>query len=320
MPAAAEAPERNGNWRANGLRGVHCAGAPNRWRRRTLALMCGATLAMTVTLAVAAGVRSARADGPTVYLNQPRLNEPVRPASVFFGESASATATLRGLSWSSWGGDTAAGSGQAFITWLETGSHHGEATVPVIVTAGGRQECGGLSVYTTVEMQLAPGQAAPPHFTAVQRDKEIQRCQIHAGSYVAGHEERTDPRGCFFAGLSHHLLFRHVGSFPSGIFYCAMRWKGWGSATATGVGVARKGEQQYGLRVVLSDIRWCTPWGVSYTRETAELWGDAERFGGQGNVTRRAAAHLEFLIGRAGQPHRRAHDSAPASAHCIGGG
>lgn len=93
---------------------------------------------------------------------------------------------------------------------------------------------------------------------------------------------------------------------PFSVFYCAMRWKGWGGSTTTGLGVARIGFKQYGLRVKLSRVRWCRQWTVSYTRETAEIWGAGEEpQRHMGNVSPREAAKLRALIGRHVRRHHR---------------
>lgn len=136
---------------------------------------------------------------------------------------------------------------------------------------------------------------------------------VHAGAYVAGQEERTDPNGCFFKGLREVII-----RSPFSLDYCAMRWKGWGASNTTGLGVARIGFQQYGLRVKLSRIRRCRQWAMSYTQETAEIWGAGETLTGQGNVSSGAAARLRALVGRAGQPHKTVRLTMPGGAGCVG--
>jgi hypothetical protein len=136
---------------------------------------------------------------------------------------------------------------------------------------------------------------------------------VHAGAYVAGQEERTDPNGCFFKGLR-EVIIRP----PFSLDYCAMRWKGWGASSTTGLGVARIGFQQYGLRVRLSLIHRCKQWALSYTQETAEIWGAGETLTGQGNVSSSEAARLRALVGRAGQPHKTVRLTMPGGAECVG--
>ncbi len=285
---------------------------------RLLLLSCG----MLVLAGGLLSVDASAATSPAVYLDQAGLSEAVQPSSFRLPEYHSAdlhtlvNAAVSGVSWPSWGGMTAEGSGQALIQWTDasTGLHaQAHATVPVVVTATGRQTCGGVSVYTSLVINPAAGVTAPPHFAQVQRDGNVMSCAVHAGRYVAGREERTDPRGCLFDGLR-ELIVRP----PFSLFYCAMRWNGWGDSTTTGTGVARIGFQQYGLRVRLSRIRWCRRWGVSYTQETAEIWGGGEAIAGQGNISPSGAARLKALIGRAGQPHKTVRLTMTSGAGCVG--
>jgi hypothetical protein len=257
---------------------------------------------------------------PLAFLNQPRLSEAMRPAAISFGEPRSPTVpavSLSGVQWATWGEATASGTGQALIEWASAG-HQEIAHLSVDVTASGLSRCGGLNVYTSLGIDLAPGAVAPPDFSQVQRDHAVQPCQVHAGRYVAGTVERSDPQGCFFTGLSERLLFRSVGHYPYGINYCAMHWTSWGSSQAVGVGVARKADQQWGLRVVLTRPAWCPSWTISYTQETAELWGVGEQQGAGGNVSPHDTKQLDSLIGRPGQPHWTAHEAMPAQARCGG--
>jgi hypothetical protein len=277
---------------------------------------------VALILGVAIGSQPAQAVGSMVYLNQPRLEHPVQPSVLQITEYSSPSieggSSVSGLSWSSWGEATATGTGQATVEWgtAATGFHQERATIPVVVSATGRQLCDGALIYTAVELQPAPGVTAPPHFALFQHDTIVLPCEVHGGNYVAGKEERTDPLGCFFSGLSERLLFRSVPTYRFGVDYCAMHWTGWGSDKAVGVGVGRKIEQQYGIRVILSRPEWCSAWTVSYTQETVELWGKGEPLTGQGNVSQAAAKRLESKIGRRGQPHWTARDSPPASAKC----
>jgi hypothetical protein len=265
---------------------------------------------------------AASAAAPSVYLDQAGLSEAIRPSSLRLGEYHSAdlhtlaNAAISGVSWSSWGGTTAEGTGQALIQWTDatTGLHaQDHATVPVLVTASGLSTCGGVSVYTTLTIGVAAGATEPPHFAQVQYDREVLPCAVHAGRYVAGQQERHDPNGCFFAGVSERIIVP-----PFSIFYCAMRWKDWGASTTTGEGVARIGFKQYGIRVKLSGVRWCKKWTVSYTKETAEIWGAGEAISGMGNVSSSDAARLRALIGSSGQAHKTVREVMPGSAGCGG--
>lgn len=292
---------------------------PSRLSRHLVVASLGGALILLVGL-LASSAASAAVPSP-VYLDQPGLSEAVRPATVQLPEYHSAdlhtlaNAAVSAVSWSSWGGATAEGSGQALVQWTDatTGLHaQDHATVPVIVTASGRSTCGGVGIYTTLGISLAPGVETPPHFAQVQHDTNVVPCAVHAGGYVAGHDERGDPRGCFFRGMTELIVVP-----PFSLDYCAMRWKAWGSSTTTGIGVARIGFKQYGVRVRLSRIRWCAKWTVSYTRETAEIWGAGEPIAGQGNVSGGDAARLKALIGQAGQSHNTVHEAMSGGAGCL---
>jgi hypothetical protein len=284
------------------------------WRRVLVAL----TVAGVCLLLLAASAGAALP--PTVYLDQSGLSEAIQPSSFRIPEYHSAdlltlvNAAVSDVSWSSWGGSTAEGSGEALIQWTDasTGPHaQDHATVPVSVTAGGLTSCGGIGVYTSLVINPAPGAEVPPHFAQVQRDKNVLPCAVHAGGYVAGEAERHDPGGCFFKGLRELIV-----TPPFSLDYCAMRWQAWGSSSTIGAGVARIGFKQYGLRVKLKQIRWCSKWTVSYTSETAEVWGTGEPITGQGNVTPSDATRLTALIGRHGQPHKTVHEAMAAGAGC----
>jgi hypothetical protein len=286
---------------------------------------CTILLALVaLILGVVIGSQSASAAiGSTVYLNQPRLEKPVEPRILqiagYSSPSIEGGSAVSGLSWSSWGEATATGTGEATVEWgtAATGFHQEHASIAVEVSATGRQLCDGIPIYTVVELAPAPGVAAPPHFSLFQHDNMVLPCEVHGGNFVAEQkEERTDPRGCFFSGVSTQLLFRSVPTLRFGVGYCAMHWTGWGSDRAVGIGVGRKIEQQYGIRVILSRPEWCPAWTVSYTQETAELWGSGEPLTGHGNVSQAAAKRLESEIGRQGQRRWTAHDATPASAGC----
>src|ERR1700726_3720530 len=65
---------------------------------------------------------------PSVYLDQAGLSDAARPTALRFREYHSAdlhtlvNASISGVSWSSWGGAMATGSGQALIQWTDAGT------------------------------------------------------------------------------------------------------------------------------------------------------------------------------------------------------
>jgi hypothetical protein len=258
-----------------------------------------------------------------VYLNQAGLQTAIEPGAFPLGEyndphnpNVLASSRILTAHWSGWGAATATAQGEAQVQWVDasTGPHNLQSvSLPVVITASGLRGCGGISVYTSLSMSPAAGATTPPHFSQVERDTHVGPCLVHAGVYVAGKEERRDANGCFFKGLR-EVVIRP----PFSLFYCAMRWRGWGKSTTVGLGVARIGFQQYGLRVKLNRSRWCGRWTVSYTQEIAEVWGAGEALTGTGNVSSAAAARLRGLVGRSGQPHRTLHLNIPGGARCAG--
>jgi hypothetical protein len=285
--------------------------------RRSLALMVGVFVLVGSLVATTASAAS------PVYLNQAGLRTAVQPSAFPFANyndphnpNILAEARLLSASWSGWGAATATAQGQAHVQWVDasTGPHNlQEVTVPVVITASGLQTCGGIQVYTSLVMSPAPGATVPPHFSQVDRDEQVGPCRVHAGDYVARQSEGRDPNGCYFKGLREVLI-----RSPFSLLYCAMRWKGWGHSSTSGLGVAMIGFSQYGLRVRLSRIRWCSKWTVSYTQEIAEVWGAGEEpQRQQGDVSPREAAKLRSLIGRAGQPHKTVRLTMPRGAGCV---
>ncbi len=130
---------------------------------------CRSLAAVVTTFVLVSGSLTASATAATsptpVYLDQPGLSEAMQPSSFRLADYESAdsqtlaNSAVSGVSWSSWGGTTAEGSGQALVQWTDasTGLHAQErATVPVVVSASGLRSCGGVSVYSSLVIDPAP--------------------------------------------------------------------------------------------------------------------------------------------------------------------
>ncbi len=271
-----------------------------------------------------------------VFLNQPDIPAAPQPTAFRIADYTTSdfriavNSSVSAVTWSSWGEATARGTGRALVQWTDasTGLHHQDrTTVPVTVVATNQATCGGVTVYTGLEIEVISGVTPSPHFGLVDRDDKVLPCQVHGGGpsaasspeyspsqqYVPGdREERNDPHACLFHGISERIIRP-----PFSVSYCAMRWKSWGASTTVGEGVARIGFRQYGIRVHLSRVRWCSRWTVSYTRERAEIWGHGTAITGQGNVSTSEAKRLTSLIGRAGEAHNSFQESAPTEAQCA---
>jgi hypothetical protein len=112
------------------------------------------------------GVASAEPRGHAalsgVFINALYASAATEPSS--FGpdhgpaEYLEVTNYVQQITWSSWGGSQATGSGQVRLMADAT------STSPVAVRLGGLTVCGGQSVYTTYSLSLAPGARAPKYW------------------------------------------------------------------------------------------------------------------------------------------------------------
>jgi hypothetical protein len=267
----------------------------------------------------------------TVHLNQPDALDPVRPASLHIREYISSNSRLAvfseasGITWSSWGASSAHGTGQARVERVTIEPDPAprvieEATLPVEVIASRLERCGGFTVYAALEVRPLAGVQPPQYFSLVQEDNQVYRCAVHASYYFLGEpEEKRLPRGeCLYSGLHHFDLRtqKELGIVQPDS-YCAMHWKGWGTNSATGVGIAVIGHRMFGARVRLQRIRFCPGFSVGYSRETSELWGPGEPYDGSDKVPLGKVPRLEALIGRKGQLHLKVHESMALPSHCY---
>jgi hypothetical protein len=210
---------------------------------------------------------------PNYELNDPDTHDPAKFLSV--------QSHVDGVSWSSWGGSTATGSGKVVVSSSDTRPGHAQPyvsqSVAVSIVASDLVSCGGQQLYTAYTLTLSGAEAEPRDFALV-RTRSLP-CRMQALTYYAGIEKVANTTGdCLFHGVTEQL--------PSGfgyLDYCRMQWKGWGNSSTVGTGIARAvtlptscdghEECDYGVRVHLDQPEWCPAYGMSYTRERLEVFG-----------------------------------------------
>jgi hypothetical protein len=235
-------------------------------------LQAGATAAVFLNVAERHPERPANLPGYEVVQTAPQNPSKFR----------SVEAHVNGLSWSSWGGDTATGTGSLEVRSSDTRPGHvqpyASQTAPVSIMASHPVPCGGQLVYSHFTLTPLPGASEPRDFAEVQT-RQLP-CHVQALGYYAGIEAVANTTGdCLFKGVANAL--------PSGfgyLGYCRMEWKQWGQASTVGTGIGRAvtlpsgcdgrhSECDYGIRVRLGTPAWCPAYGMSYTRERLEIFG-----------------------------------------------
>ncbi len=248
-----------------------------------IALVICAAQAASVGHAASAGgvylnVAMAHPERPTTIpnyeLNQPDAHDPAKFLSV--------QSHMNGVTWSSWGGSTATGNGQVVVSSSDTRLGHTQPytsqSAAVSIVASDLVSCGGRQLYTAYTLTLTGTNPEPRDFAYV-KDRSLP-CRMQALTYYAGIEKVANTTGdCLFRGVTEQL--------PSGfgyLSYCRMTWQGWGKSSTVGTGIARAEtlpttcdgheECDYGIRVRLGQPEWCPAYGMSYTREKLEVFGN----------------------------------------------
>ena len=147
-------------------------------RRRT---RHGGTAAGLVALALIACSSASAAAAPP-WINSGFADRPVEPTRFSPGLAKRPPKALtftpinnyvRSITWSSWGGSEAVGSGRVSLLRGEEGYEMvpwlPEETSPVSVRLGDLRECLGVKVYTTYSLELAPSAEAPAGWPRGQR-------------------------------------------------------------------------------------------------------------------------------------------------------
>jgi hypothetical protein len=305
--------------------------------RRLRASLFVALIVLVICAAQAASVGHA-ASATSVYLNVP-MTHPEQPATIPNYELnqpdardpakfLSVQSHVNGVTWSSWGGSTATGSGQVVVSSSDTRPGHTQPyasqSAAVSIVASDLVSCGGRQLYSAYTLTLAGANPEPRDFAYV-KDRTLP-CRLQALTYYAGIEKVANTTGdCLFRGVTAQL--------PSGfgyLGYCRMKWKGWGNSSTVGTGIARAvtlpsgcdghhGECDYGIQVRLEQPEWCPTYGMSYTRERLEVFGSGTLIASEpqtktGVIAPSVERSLRATIGH-GRP-RVFYDHAQASQHC----
>lgn len=260
--------------------------------------LAAAALAGWVT---ASPAPSALAADRPVYFGGGFATSGIRPTG--FGPNDSSRRTgkyfkdtyVNQVTWSSWGGATAIGSGMVSLNHL-----HDDQRTPVSVTLSGITNCGGFQIYTHYELMLPPGAPPAKDFSKVR--SEDFPCHVNAGGYYPGvvknpHCSYPGNEGCFMDGLSTSPLIRNWipdvfeggpngfstghgplkprprawgGTDPS---YLGMHWTAWSKPTVIGVGALNDLTHLWAVKVQLDGLNWCHERQITYTRMTITTYG-----------------------------------------------
>lgn len=177
---------------------------------------------------------------------------------------------VREVSWNSWGGETATGTGQVSLL-----AEDDKETSPISVTLSGRQRCAGLQVYTTYSLTLAPGATAPPGWSEGRSGRFP--CVIALPGGYQG--ERLGPHSNCISGLyapngnPRDLPVAPWQPKPRGghWFLCRLHFSSWGQTRAVGGGSAGlpshavRGRSEWPIRIELSKPVWCPRAGGGYS-------------------------------------------------------
>jgi hypothetical protein len=240
-----------------------------------LTLLAGVLLSVTPSAAVSA-------KGSAVFINSrfaDRAEAPTRfspdDITTTIGKATGIYYALyndyvRDISWNSWGGESATGSGQVSLL-----TEDDKSTSPVTVTLGDRRRCAGLEVYTTYSLTLAAGATAPPGW-AEGRSGRFPCVIALPGGYQG---ERLGQRSNCISGLyqpnanPRDLPVAPWQPKPRGghWFLCKLHFSSWGNPRAVGGGtaalpshaVSRRHEWQ--IRIELSKPVWCPRAGDGYS-------------------------------------------------------
>jgi hypothetical protein len=115
---------------------------------------------------------------PDYELNQPDAHDPAKFLSV--------QSHVDGVSWSSWGGSTATGSGTVVVSSRDTRPGHaqpyGSQSVAVSIVASDLVSCGGQQLYTAYTLTLTERAAEGVVIENEQHPREPERPLVGAGS------------------------------------------------------------------------------------------------------------------------------------------
>jgi hypothetical protein len=255
----------------------------------------------------------------TIYINSPWADQPVMPTRFSPDNLADFNPTkagaynlnnyVRKIQWTSWGGQTAEGTGEVSLL-REDGS-----TSPVVVTLSGLESCAGISVYTTYSLALAAGAEQPAgwpkgetgHFPCVPTLSDFY------------HGERLSRRDNCITGLDRLLSDQKIIAKwkprPKGHnwFLCELHFRSWGGTRAVGTGtarlrshVAKHGRFEWPMRIELSQPIWCP--------RLSGGWVGAVTYSSLSMVLRGGQ------LANAGNQRRYSQQSRPSLDQCQSGG
>ena len=211
------------------------------------------------------------------------------------------------ISWSSWGGETASGTGLARLGGQNSQGPIESRSEPVSVQVAlsGRAACGGADIYTNLAVDLAPGSTAPSDWSFARAAGGAHR----ACWPIDGCPEGQSTCTVIDDSVSDHPYRGTLGGRPivepepfgPRHWLYRMHFHGWGSSAAVGDGLLVSPESMsgcaagaaaceqarvYAARYKLADPRWCVArafrgprgdagvsTGLNYTSATVEVFG-----------------------------------------------
>lgn len=183
---------------------------------------------------------------------------------------------LSAIKWSAWGGEHAAGSGRLGYDASQTRRY---GPIDAQVKLGGVRDCAGVLVYTRAEFSGEVGVAEPSWWSGAPR-VVTARCEVLPRTCEGGRSRCTEAIADLAYGIG-----RPYGKGALN----QVRWRGWNSERAVGVGefrsvmpigepfVDRPRHAVYALRIEVSRPRWCRS-GIAYTRLRVAAYGSAVRY------------------------------------------
>jgi hypothetical protein len=212
------------------------------------------------------------------------------------------------ISWSSWGGETASGTGVARLGGQNSRGPIESQSEPVSVQVGlsGRTACGGADIYTSLAVNLAPGSAAPSDWSFARAEGGAQRTCWPVDGCPEGQSTCT----VIDDTVSDHPYRGTLGGRPiiepepfgPRHWLYRMHFHDWGSPAAVGDGLlvspdrmagcasgaaACENARVYAARYTLADPHWCVArafrgphgsagvsTGLNYTSATVEVFGN----------------------------------------------
>ena len=212
------------------------------------------------------------------------------------------------ISWSSWGGETASGTGVARLAGQNSSGPIESQTEPVSVQVGlsGRTACGGADIYTTLAVSLAPGSTAPADWSFARAEGGAHRTCWPADGCPEGQStctiiDDTVNDHPYLGTLAGRPIVEPEPCGPRHWLY-RMHFHNWGSPAAVADGLlvspdsmagcaseaaACEHARVYAARYTLADPRWCltrafngphggasVTTGLNYTSAKVEAFGN----------------------------------------------